>query len=350
MTITIDDKIIEVSEDKTILDVAEEAGIYIPTLCHYKDVPDDASCMVCVVKNKKTNELIPACSTYAEENMVIETSSEDVIAFRKKVVKLLLKEHRAECEAPCVRACPAKYNTPLLHKTISNGLLKNAVSLVAQEIGYGELRCLYCDAKCEKACNRAKIDTNLSIKGIREFLAQKVTTEENIDPFQEKESKYSFQSKLGSISKKEFQNWLLLNGSTGKKNDEINEYLAVSSEAKLCLQCQCAAIDDCQLREVASKLQIEDDGEKITSAPISFKSSRSANIVFESTKCIKCGLCTRVENDLDTKTALCFKNKGINVEISEAIGTDFNNIPYEKVEKYIAVCPTGALHKYQEDI
>ena len=92
MTITIDNKIIDVTEDKTILDIAQEEGIYIPTLCHYEGVPDDASCMVCVVKNKKTDELLPACNTYVEDGMDIETKSEDVIAFRKKVVKMLLKE------------------------------------------------------------------------------------------------------------------------------------------------------------------------------------------------------------------------------------------------------------------
>ncbi|MBP5473488.1 MAG: (2Fe-2S)-binding protein, partial [Bacteroidales bacterium] len=80
MTITIDDKIIEVSEEKTILDVAQEEGIYIPTLCHYKNVPDDASCMVCVVKNKESHELLPACSTYVEDGMAIETNSEEILA------------------------------------------------------------------------------------------------------------------------------------------------------------------------------------------------------------------------------------------------------------------------------
>lgn len=347
MTITIDNKIIDVTEDKTILDVAQEEGIYIPTLCHYEGVPDDASCMVCVVKNKKTDELLPACNTYVEDGMDIETNSEDVIAFRKKVVKMLLKEHRAECEAPCVSVCPAKYNTPLLHKIISDGMLKDAVSLVAKEIGDEEIQCHYCDARCEKVCNRAKIDTNLSIREIRDFLSQKITIDDNTDSIQKKENDYSFQSKLGPITNEEMKKRLVLHGADGNKKEKITEYLSVSSEAKLCLQCQCSAVDDCQLRDIASKLQIEDDGDKITSAPITYKISISSNLVFESTKCIKCGLCTRVDNDIDSRAALCFKNKGIEVEVSEAIGVDFNNIPDDKAEKFIMVCPTGALHKLQ---
>ena len=290
MTITIDNKIVEVAEDKTILDVAQEEGIYIPTLCHYKNVPDDASCMVCVVKNKESNELLPACSTYVEDGMAIETNSEEIIAFRKKIVKMLLKEHRAECEAPCVRVCPAKYNTPLLHKIISDGMLKDAVSLVAKEIGDDEIQCHYCDARCEKVCNRAKIDTNLSIREIRDFLSQKFTIDDNTDPIQKKESNYSFNSKLGPISKDEMKKRFLLHGADGVKKEKITEYLSVSSEAKLCLQCECDAIDDCKLREIASKLQIEDHGDEITSVPITYKARIDAKLVFESATCITCGI------------------------------------------------------------
>ncbi len=119
----------EVPEGLTILEVARDAGFVIPTLCHRDGLSHYTSCMVCMVKNRKTNSFIPSCSALVQDGMDIDISGDDVMLLRRKSIELLLSEHRAECEAPCRVVCPAGYNIPLINRYISGGDLESAISL-----------------------------------------------------------------------------------------------------------------------------------------------------------------------------------------------------------------------------
>ncbi|MHC4074641.1 MAG: 2Fe-2S iron-sulfur cluster-binding protein, partial [Planctomycetota bacterium] len=50
ITLTIDDKKVEVEDGSTILQAAEKLGIHIPTLCHYKSLAPYGACRVCLVE------------------------------------------------------------------------------------------------------------------------------------------------------------------------------------------------------------------------------------------------------------------------------------------------------------
>ena len=97
MHITLNGINVEAKEGMTILQIARENGIQIPTLCYLEGVNDIGSCRLCIVEIEGTNVLWPACNTKAEEGMVIETHSEKVIAARKNVLRLLLSEHYGDC-------------------------------------------------------------------------------------------------------------------------------------------------------------------------------------------------------------------------------------------------------------
>jgi NADH dehydrogenase/NADH:ubiquinone oxidoreductase subunit G len=109
-------------EGSTILDAAKAAGFKIPTLCHNASLPHYSSCMVCMVRDKRSASFLPSCSALVQEGMDIDVSGEVVISLRKKAVELLLSEHRAECDAPCKVVCPAGYNIPLMNRLLSKGL------------------------------------------------------------------------------------------------------------------------------------------------------------------------------------------------------------------------------------
>ena len=101
MKITIDDKTIE-TDNTTILEVAENNGIRIPTLCHLnlhniKNVNNASRCRICMVEVEGKRNLIPACSTNVTENMVIKTSTERVVKARKTVLELILSAHHKKC-------------------------------------------------------------------------------------------------------------------------------------------------------------------------------------------------------------------------------------------------------------
>lgn len=88
-------------EDETILELAEENGIHIPTLCHMEGLSEFGGCRMCMVEVKGSNKLLPACMTYADEGMEIETNTERLITYRKMILDLLFSERNHVC-AVCV--------------------------------------------------------------------------------------------------------------------------------------------------------------------------------------------------------------------------------------------------------
>lgn len=60
-TLTIDGKEVSASRKQTILEVARENDIEIPTLCHLDGLSDVGACRMCLVEIKGSNKLLPAC-------------------------------------------------------------------------------------------------------------------------------------------------------------------------------------------------------------------------------------------------------------------------------------------------
>ena len=92
----------EVKKDATILDVAKDNGIYIPTLCYLEGVSDIGSCRLCVVEVQGYDNLLPACRTKVKDGMIINTESERLTDYRKDMLKLILSNHNQDC-----MSCPA---------------------------------------------------------------------------------------------------------------------------------------------------------------------------------------------------------------------------------------------------
>ena len=93
---------VEVTEDSTILQAAEQAGFKIPTLCYVADKPPQGACRVCVVEVKGARTLMAACCTPVADNMEISTNTRRVREARRNVVELLLSEHEGDCKT-CTR-------------------------------------------------------------------------------------------------------------------------------------------------------------------------------------------------------------------------------------------------------
>ena len=95
MKITINSKEIECQDDKTILEVAKENNIEIPTLCYQEGFEARAVCRICMVE--VDNRLLPSCSTKAKDGMVINTESKKVLEARKINTELLMSKHIQSC-------------------------------------------------------------------------------------------------------------------------------------------------------------------------------------------------------------------------------------------------------------
>lgn len=97
MKIIVNDKELEVSGQRVLIEELREAGYDIPSLCYAPDDKHEASCMVCMVRNEANNQMIPSCATYPTEGMRIDVDSDEVIAMRRMSIELLLSDHRARC-------------------------------------------------------------------------------------------------------------------------------------------------------------------------------------------------------------------------------------------------------------
>ena len=97
MQITIDGRSLPIEAGRTILQVARENGIDIPTLCDLPGLKSHGSCRMCIVEVEGREITPTACTTLAESGMVIHTHSPKVNALRVELFKLLLSEHPASC-------------------------------------------------------------------------------------------------------------------------------------------------------------------------------------------------------------------------------------------------------------
>ncbi|MFW6129409.1 MAG: molybdopterin-dependent oxidoreductase, partial [Candidatus Aminicenantaceae bacterium] len=97
MNIIIDGKKIEAKEKKTILEIAKENNINIPSLCHHKSLIPFSGCRLCLVSVKGKKGLLPSCSTYIEDGMEIKTNTPTINKIRRQILSLILSEHPNAC-------------------------------------------------------------------------------------------------------------------------------------------------------------------------------------------------------------------------------------------------------------
>jgi predicted molibdopterin-dependent oxidoreductase YjgC len=343
----IDNTEFEAPEGSTILDVATGAGFTIPTMCHKNGIPHYSSCMVCMVRDNRNGNYVPSCSALVQEGMDLDISGEEVVALRKKAVELLLSEHRAECEAPCRIVCPAGYNIPLMNRLFTEKNYNGVIELVKSEIKSGAIKCIDCQAYCENACRRKKIDIPVSIRNIKMFIAGQLGPEfingvsTDVKPLK----KYS--SRIGKLEASEQNEWLKECINEVKRVRDIADYASATSESESCMHCDCRAANDCRLRDLAESFSIKDPKGKIVNSPIVKKINHKTGLIFENAKCIKCGLCVRICEDSNDEPVLCFLHRGFVSIISEPLTEDFDSILQTRSQQVIDICPTGALSKFK---
>jgi predicted molibdopterin-dependent oxidoreductase YjgC len=96
-TVTIDGRDATFVPGQTILDVAAENDIAIPTLCYLPRTGHRDVCRICVVEVAGAGRLLAACSTPATAGMVVATASERVMDSRRMTLAMLLGSGRHTC-------------------------------------------------------------------------------------------------------------------------------------------------------------------------------------------------------------------------------------------------------------
>ncbi|RUU11553.1 NADH dehydrogenase (quinone) subunit G [Mesorhizobium sp. USDA-HM6] len=97
ISVTIDERTLEVEAGSTVLQAAERLGIDIPTFCYLKRLPALASCRMCLVEIEGQRRLQPACATAVTNGMVVRTNTQLIDETRSSMLDMLLANHPLDC-------------------------------------------------------------------------------------------------------------------------------------------------------------------------------------------------------------------------------------------------------------
>ena len=154
--VTIDGSPVSGHEGMTILEVAQENGIDIPTLCHIPELPPTGACRVCVVEVEGSRTLVGSCHTPITPGMVIYTHSPKVLETRRVIVELLLASHCGSCFM-CEKAniCELRKVAADLDVGLSRFQVRKRyypIEDVSPYIQRDLSKCILC-RRCVRACN-----------------------------------------------------------------------------------------------------------------------------------------------------------------------------------------------------
>jgi bidirectional [NiFe] hydrogenase diaphorase subunit len=155
-TVEIDGREVGAKEDQTILQVARENGLEIPTLCFMEGLSPVGACRMCLVEVQGSNKLLPACITRVTDGMAVKTTSERLSRYRQVVLELLFAEGNHICSV-----CVSNGNCELqalasrlgvTHLTVPYRYPKLGVDATHERFVLDDNRCILCQ-RCVRVCD-----------------------------------------------------------------------------------------------------------------------------------------------------------------------------------------------------
>lgn len=116
----------------------------------------------------------------------------------------------------------------------------------------------------------------------------------------------------------------------------------VKEETQRCLACGCQEVFNCKLREYATELNVSTD--RLGIAPKTYPVFYDhPQIVRDPNKCILCGLCVRVCQEVVGLSILGFVDRGSDTVVYPTLKRPLAETNCNSCGQCVAVCPTGAL-------
>lgn len=156
IAVTIDGKRCEGTLGQTILQIATDNQVYIPTLCYLKHLSPWGGCRMCIVEIAGSSKVAPACSTPATDDSTVTTNSDRLKHLRRMTLELLFSErnhicpfcpmNRGDCELQMqgYRHSIDAISFPYLYPALP-------VDLSGRYFGLDHNRCILC-TRCVRTC------------------------------------------------------------------------------------------------------------------------------------------------------------------------------------------------------
>ncbi len=166
-TITIDGKQLTVDEGKTVIQAAEEAGIYIPRYCYHPGLRIVGQCRICLVEIEKMPKLQVACYTRVQDGMVVHVNSEKAKRARQQVLEFLLVNHPIDCPV-CDQAGECYLQEYYMQfglydpKMVEDKNKKHKAVPVGPHVILDSERCILC-TRCVRFCDEISKTSELGV-------------------------------------------------------------------------------------------------------------------------------------------------------------------------------------------
>jgi NADH-quinone oxidoreductase subunit G len=176
VSLTLNDRVIEVRPGELLIEAAEGAGIFIPRFCYHPRMEPVGSCRMCVVEvdGPRGATLQPACFLRVNDGMSVVTDSEKVKKAQDGVLEFLLLNHPLDCPV-----CDKGGECPLQDQALSHGsgetrFIEEKRHFV-KPIELGELilldreRCIQC-SRCTRFASEVAGDAQIAFAGRAELV------------------------------------------------------------------------------------------------------------------------------------------------------------------------------------
>jgi [NiFe] hydrogenase diaphorase moiety small subunit len=177
ITITIDGKQIETEPGLNLVQVANENGVFIPSLCYFEDIePPLGTCRVCTCKIDGVAG--PACTETVRDGMVVEATTDELVDARKAIVEMMFSEGNHFCPG-----CQKSGDCDLQHMGYEMGLTQSRFPHVFKDrlIDFNPRRMIMEHNRCIKCLRCVKEVFTDDGKAVFSFLYRGNETRVGID-------------------------------------------------------------------------------------------------------------------------------------------------------------------------
>ncbi len=114
------------------------------------------------------------------------------------------------------------------------------------------------------------------------------------------------------------------------------------TQAQRCLHCDCRKPDACKLRRYSREYGAQPGHYKADRKTFA-QDAQHPDIIYESGKCIDCGLCIQIAAKFRERLGLTFIGRGFNVKVAVPFDKSMTEALTEAARECVKSCPTGAL-------
>ncbi len=166
--------------------------------------------------------------------------------------------------------------------------------------------------------------------------------------------KFMFNSRFGKLLPPEYAEYL----KESKVGDRIEpKTLAdgftpeqVMEEAKRCMHCDCRDMHNCKLRIYSDGYGADQRKFKSENRLLSTKQYQHDKVIYEPSKCIKCGICVTITEEYREDLGLTFIGRGFEVVVGIPFNETLDRGLHKASTKAALACPTGALSMKSDEV